>query len=218
MAANPTFRLLTVALVSLGFASEATAQRLVPGYVLLTSGDSLPGAIRLSSPVEQQLEVKFIPLAANQLLKFPAGKVRAYGYVTGDDTVRYVACPVQLGYPVVYCSRIAGQANAFYKTTTNDTVWLLLKQVLAGPVQLYERYDSQSSGAYSLRQYFLRKGRSLPINTYWWNFPKDAASFFKDHPALTTQLQTKRYRARDLKTVVGLYNKWQLASVKPTTQ
>lgn len=217
MAVNPTFRLLTVVLVSLWFDSEAMAQRLVPGYVLLTSGDSLPGAIRLSSPVEQQLEVKFVPLAANQLLKFPATKVRAYGYITGNDTVRYIACPVQLGYPVVYRTRVAGQGNTFNETTTNDTIWLLLKQVMAGPVQLYERYDSRSS-SYSLRQYFLRKGHSLPINTYWWNFPKDAATFFKDHPALTTQLQTKRYRARDLKTVVRLYNKWQLASVKPTAQ
>ena len=217
MAANPTCRLLAIVLVSFWFESGAAAQRMAPGYVLLTSGETLQGAIRLSSPIEQQQEVKFVSLAANQLLKFPALKVRAYGYVTGEDTVRYVACPVQVGYPVVYRTRVAGQASASHETTANDTVWLLLKQVMAGPVQLYERYDNRSS-TYSLRQYFLRKGRSLPVNTYWWNFPKDAATFFKDYPVLTTQLQTKQYRARDLKTVVRLYNNWQLASVRPINQ
>lgn len=87
---------------------------------------------------------------------------------------------------------------------------------MAGPVQLYERYDSRS-GSHSLRQYFLRKGRNLPVNTYWWNFPKDAATFFKEYPALTARLRTKQYHARDLKTVVRLYNTWQLASAKPAT-
>lgn len=118
MAANPTFRLLTVvlaSLASLGVESLAVAQRIVPGYVVLTSGESLQGAIRLSSPIEQQLEVRFIPLAANQVLKLPVTKVRAYGYVIGEDTVRYVACPVQLGYPVVFRSRVAGQSSASLK-------------------------------------------------------------------------------------------------------
>ncbi|WP_375434257.1 hypothetical protein [uncultured Hymenobacter sp.] len=217
MLADTTLRLLTIATVSLWFDGRATAQRLVPGYVILIAGDSLPGAIRLSSPIEQQREVKFVPLAANQLLKFSPEKVRAYGYMSAKDTVRYVACPVQLGYPVVYRTKVAGQDNTFIEKTTNDTVWLLLKQVMAGPVQLYERYDSHN-GAPSLRQYFLRKGHNLPVNTYWWNFPKDAAVFFKDHSALTAQLQTKHYHARDLKTVVHMYNKWQLATTKPIVQ
>lgn len=184
----------------------AAAQRLAPGYVIMISGDSIRGAIRLSSPFEQQLEVKFVPLTAERLVKLQPAQLRAYGYVQGHDTVRYAACPVQLGYPVQH--RIGGLAN--------DTTWILLKQLMAGPVQLYERYTASSGGRgnQSIRQYLLRKGKAVPINTYWWNFPKDAAAFFHDHPVLTTRLQARYYHARDLKTVVQLYNHWQLAATK----
>ncbi|MBC8082147.1 MAG: hypothetical protein H7Z21_02955 [Hymenobacter sp.] len=194
---------------------SAVAQRLAAGYVVLTSGDTIRGAIRLSSPIEQQMEVKFIPLAANQLFRLTPAKLRSYEYVYGEDTVRYVACPIQLGYPVIYRTRVRG---VLLKNPVNDTVWLLLKQIMAGPVQLYERYDrgyGSRGSAQSMRQFFLRKGKSLPVNTYWWNFPKDAAAFFNDHPFLTTRLQTRRYHARDLKTVVQLYNDWQLSALKP---
>jgi hypothetical protein len=187
------------------------AQRLAPGYVITASGDSIRGAIRLSSPMQQQFEVKFVPLLlADRLLKLAPSDLRAYGYVYNHDTARYVACPMQVGYPV-------RRSNGYM---ANDTSWLLLKQLIAGPVQLYERYTAGNTGwgnSHSSRQYWIRKGSAVPVNTYWWNFSKDAAAFFQDNPMLAVHLRAKHYQARDLKPIIQLYNSWRLDQEKATT-
>lgn len=189
---------------------EATiAQRLAPGYVIMASGDSIRGVIQLSSPTQQQFAVKFVPLSADRLLQLAPSDLRAYGYVHGHDTTRYVACPMQVGYPVRY-------SNGH---TANDTSWLLLKQLITGPVQLYERYTANGTGrgsALSSRQYWVRKGSAVPVNTYWWNFPKDADAFFQDNAILAAQLRAKHYHAHDLKTVIKFYNRWLLSKVEVT--
>ena len=154
----------------------AAAQRLRAGYVVTTGGNSLRGAIRVGgAPVDRQQRVRFVPLAGTGHLRLSPAQARAYGYVLGPDTVRYVA---------FYAPQRPG-----------GTEGLFLRQVVAGPVQLYERYvlTVGRGGALTRREWLVCRGHQPPVNTYWWNFTKEAAAFFRGCPALTADLQAGRY-------------------------
>lgn len=170
-------------------AGPTTAQHLLAGYVVTASGDSLCGALRVSnSPLEQQRMLHFVPLAGNRRLSLRPAQARSYGYVQGSDTVRYVSFSLPTG--------VSGTSDLF------------LRQLVAGPVQLYERYVATTGrGTASVRcEWLVRRAHYLPVNTYWWNFGKEALAFFRACPVLTAELQAGRYRPRDLPLIVRVYN------------
>ena len=165
------------------------AQHLRAGYVVTAGGDSLRGAIRVGgAPLDRQQRVRFVPLAGTGRLRLGPAQARAYGYVLGPDTVRYVAfnAPQRPG----------------------ETEGVFLRQVVAGPVQLYERYvlTEGRSAAPTRREWLVCRGHQPPVNTYWWNFKKEAGAFFRGCPALTADLQAGRYHSRDLERMVRAYN------------
>ena len=68
-------------------------------------------------PLDRQRRVHFVPLAGTGRLRLGPAQARAYGYVQGPDTVRYVA----------FCQSLSPGGG-------ED---LFLQQVVTGPVQLY---------------------------------------------------------------------------------
>lgn len=226
-------------LVLLLTSRAASSQHIFPGYVVTAGQDSLRGAIALHDDATQQRQVDFITAQGNQRQLLDARALRAYGYTTTRDTVRYVAVSMNLG-------RSGAQPEA-----------LFLRQLVAGPAELYQyRY---------VREYYTRPARlaAAPTTTYaptavnvshppvasshytpyppnapgfpplnatdarsgtgvalllrrrgqtgfviatQWSFPRDAAAYFADCPALAPDLQARRYRARNLPQLVQRYN------------
>ncbi|MFD1467389.1 hypothetical protein ACFQ48_04065 [Hymenobacter caeli] len=188
--------------------AAARAQRVCPGYVVLANGDSLRGAVYLTSDFEQQQFVKFVPLAADspKPLRLSDDVVRAYGYVQGPDTVRYRNCgPALASVPVVLAS--SRSAAALYPTS-RLRLGSLLKVLQAGRVQVYEQYLPVRGGNSFLRDVLLRTGTGAFVGTYWWNFRPRAAEYFADCPALAADLRAGRYPPRTLPAVVRRYNTW----------
>ncbi|GAB3856023.1 hypothetical protein GCM10028822_27780 [Hymenobacter terrigena] len=176
-------------------AGPAAAQHLLSGYVVMVGGDSLRGALHVSgSPLEQQRLIRFVPLSGSVRLSLGPAQARAYGYVQGTDTVRYVSFSLPTG--------VAGTRELF------------LKQLEAGPVQLYERYETTTGrGTASLRrEWLLRPARQQLVNTYWWNFAKEAPAFFRACPGLAIDLQAGRYHPSDLRRIVRIYNQCGVAT------
>jgi hypothetical protein len=178
------------------------AQHLVAGYVVTAGGDSLRGAVRVArEPLDRQRQVRFVPLADRDRdrlrLRLGPAQVRAYGYVRGLDTVRYVSVAMPTGP--------AGLHPVF------------LRQLVNGPVQLYERYVALSGRgtATSRREWLVGDARQGLVSTYWWNFDKNAAAFFRACPFLAADLQAGHYRARMLPLIVRRYNGCGAAAPAP---
>ena len=133
---SPVMRRLLWWLFLLGLApTAALGQRVCPGYVVLADGDSLRGAVRLTSDFEQQQFVKFIPLAADKMLRLTDEQVVVYGYVRGPDTVYYRNCgPALVAVPVVLAS---GRAAAMFPVS-RLRLGSLLRLLQTGWVQVYE--------------------------------------------------------------------------------
>ncbi|WP_125916409.1 hypothetical protein [Hymenobacter coccineus] len=188
-------------------AAAARAQRVCPGYVVLANGDSLRGAVHLTSDFEQQQFVKFIPLhaASTKPLRLTDAEVVAYGYVRGPDTVRYRNCgPDLASAPVVLA---VGQRAALFPIS-RLRLGALLRVLQAGRVQAYERYMPIRGGNSFFRDVLLRTGTGSFVGTYWWNFRPRAAEYFADCPALADDLRAGRYPPRALPLVVRRYNAW----------
>lgn len=201
-------RLLWSVLASLSLLpAAARAQRVCPGYVVLANGDSLRGAVHLTSDFEQQQFVKFIPLhaATAKPLRLTDGEVVAYGYVRGPDTVRYRNCGPELAsVPVVLAS---GQQGALFPLS-RLRLGSLLRVLQAGRVQAYEQYMPIRGGNSFFRDVLLRTGTGSFVGTYWWNFRPRAAEYFADCSALADDLRAGRYPPRALPQVVRRYNAW----------
>lgn len=168
---------LVGALLLLNF--SCLAQCLWPAYVVMHSGDSINGAIRLSPMHQQQARIKFVPLpGATQLVLRPE-EVRSYGYIKGIDTVRYLACSFPMGTVSSY-TKLVNRQHQVVNGMANLVMRLFLRQLVAGSAQLYERnVVNGGQGASASRRELLLSRRGQPIvNTYWWNFPKNAASFY----------------------------------------
>ena len=216
------------------------SQKIVPGYIVTAGQDSLRGAIAIHDDEVQQKQVDFITAQGNQRQLLDARAVRAYGYTTDKDTVRYVAVSMNLG------------------RTKDKTEQLFLRQLIGGPVGLFQyRYSrgysaqpsristeviqvptTSSSGKTTYtpvtRSYFsnpparsqafppltkasalsgtgvslllYRQGQRGFVEATSWRFPADAVAYFADCPALASDLQAKRYHARNLPQLVRRYN------------
>lgn len=198
-------RLLWILLL-LGPGPAARAQRVCPGYVVLANGDSLRGAVHLTSDFEQQQFVKFIPLTQTKPVRLTDAEVVAYGYVRGTDTVRYRNCGPELAsVPVVLA---ASRSAAALFPISRLRLGSLLRVLQAGRVQVYERYMPVRGGNSFFRDVLLRTGTGAFVGTYWWNFRPRAAEYFADCPALAADLRAGRYPPRTLPAVAHRYNAW----------
>ena len=110
------------------------SQKIVPGYIVTAGQDSLRGAIAIHDDTDQQKQVDFITAQGNLRQRLDAYQLKAYGYTTARDTVRYVAVRLDLG-------RIGGKPEQFF-----------LRQLVAGPVELYQYHYS--------RDYYARPDRT----------------------------------------------------------
>ena len=190
----------------LGLVPAARAQRLCPGYVVLASGDSLRGAVHLTSDFEQQQFVKFIPLAQAKPVRLTDAEVVAYGYIRGTDTVRYRNCGPELSsVPVVLA---ASRSAAALFPISRLRLGSLLRVLQTGRVQVYERYMPVRGGNSFFRDVLLRTGTGAFVGTYWWNFRPRAAEYFADCPELAADLRAGRYPPRTLPAVAHRYNAW----------
>ncbi|MET4074048.1 hypothetical protein [Hymenobacter sp. UYCo722] len=141
------------------------SQKITPGYIVTAGQDSLRGAIVIHEEAAQQKQVDFITARGNQRQRLDAYQLKAYGYTTEQDTVRYIAVSMNLG-------RDGGKTER-----------LFLRQLLAGPAELYQyRYS---------RDYFAQPSRiatevsrtpnlTIPVNTA---HPPVAVSRFTPVPA-----------------------------------
>ncbi|MDO7850998.1 hypothetical protein [Hymenobacter convexus] len=103
----------------------ARAQNIAPGYVVTVGLDSLRGGIILHDNTTQQRAVDFIPMRGNQRLHLDATQLKAYGYIHQQDTARYVSLPMNLG------------------TAGHQTELIFLRQLVAGPVEMYRYHYSR---------------------------------------------------------------------------
>lgn len=214
-------------------------QKIVPGYIVTAGQDSLRGAIALHDDMAQQQQVDFITAQGNQRQLLDARAVRAYGYTTDHDTVRYVAVSMNLG-------RSRGKREA-----------LFLRQLVGGPAELYQYHyvreyytrpariavtpptysaainlshppvasphytpyppgapsfpplnATDARGGTGVALLLRRRGQPGFVMATQWSYPRDAAAYFADCPALVPDLQARRYQARDLPQLVRRYNSY----------
>ncbi|MDB5234662.1 MAG: hypothetical protein JWR44_1655 [Hymenobacter sp.] len=205
---------LAAALLLLG--CSCSAQHLWPGYAVMLNGDSVLGAVRVSSAQQQQSHIRFVPLSGTMLLLLRPEEVRAYGYIKSNDTVRYISCSFPVGTVSSYTKLVNGQRQVVHGMATL-VMRLFLRELVAGPVRLYERnvINGSRSTSSGRRELLLARQGQPMVNTYWWNFSKNAAAFFNDDTVLATDLQHGRYRPRDLPQIVQRYNREQTAATSP---
>lgn len=210
-------RLLLLLLLGL-LALPGYGQEAVPGYIVTAGRDSIRGAVFLHDKLTQQVRVEFMSLHGTQRQWLNATQLKAYGYSSKRDTIRYVA--LGLNYPKQPAPRR-----------------IFIRQLVAGPVELLDYYynprlpvaaapnpagtpsagvptvfpplsavSARAGGGNSLL--LLRRGAQTSIiEITWWHFPVDAATYFADAPALAAELRQKHYRRRDILQVVRRYNR-----------
>jgi hypothetical protein len=134
-------------------------QSSVPGYVVTAGQDSIRGVVFIQDDFAQQAQVDFIPLQGNQRLVLNAFQLKAYGYIRKQDTVRYVAIALNYG-------KKSGVTNRIF-----------LRQLVAGPVELYQYY-------YNNRYFAPQTSAPAPKGTPLLRPTASTAA----HPALYTPL------------------------------
>ena len=137
------FRAL-VGLLLAGYAGHA--QKIVPGYIVTAGQDSLRGAVVVHDAETQQKQVDFITAQGNQRQQLDARSLRAYGYTTNKDTVRYLSVRLNLGF--------AGSSN-------NEP--LFLRQLVGGPVVLFRYCYTRTYSRQPAR--ILTTTRTVPMTT-----------------------------------------------------
>ncbi|MCI1188453.1 hypothetical protein MON38_13575 [Hymenobacter sp. DH14] len=147
----------------------AFGQNIAPGYIITAGQDSLRGAIVLHDATAQQRQVDFITAQGSQRQLLDARTLKAYGYTTEQDTVRYIAVTMNLG------------------RTGSTPEALFLRQLVSGPAELYQyRY---------LRSYNERQGRMAAAFSSSGSAPNGTHA---SHPALAAprfpySLNTREY-------------------------
>ena len=126
------------------------SQKIIPGYIVTAGQDSLRRAIIGHDEATQQTQVDFIMAQGNRRQRLDARQLKTYGYTTQKNTVRYMAVSMNLGR--------TAKAEA-----------LFLRQLVAGPVELYrycyshDYYNQPARVATDVRPNTSRSGATRPV-------------------------------------------------------
>lgn len=86
------------------------------------------------------------------------------------------------------------------------SVFMLRLTPQKGKCHLYEYYNT--SGEMGYTQTFLEKDRALTEVNYP-KFRKQLAEYFKDNKELAEDIANKKYKKKDLLTIIEVYNEWR---------
>lgn len=96
----------------------------------------------------------------------------------------------------------------FYAITKRKgfSVFMLRLTPKKGKCHLYEYYNTTGEMGYT--QTFLEKDRALTEVDYG-RFRKQMAEYFKDNKELAKDITNKKYKKKDLLTIIEVYNEWR---------
>ncbi|BDS15018.1 hypothetical protein [Aureispira anguillae] len=86
------------------------------------------------------------------------------------------------------------------------SVFMLRLTPERGKCHLYEYYNTSGDMGYT--QTFLEKDKKMTEVDYG-RFRKQMAEYFKDNKELSEAISKKKYKKRDLLTIIELYNEWR---------
>ncbi len=169
----------------------ASAQRM-DGYVILKSGDTLRGKIKVS-------EGMFIHKMYDRVVFFSQSEEKKeylpedlLGYQVGKETYR--VRPVRV--------------------SRKKVVGIILKEIINGYCSLYESYGvtrmntmNGVGSTWPQKSYYLyREGETAHPYSYY-NLRHGLDSYFDDHEALLLDIKNKKYRKEDIRDIVLCYNR-----------
>jgi hypothetical protein len=178
--------LLLLIVCSSRFGSAQTQMIWKKGYVLLTTGDTVKGEIRLNTKKEFDLYSKVtVKKSEDEKKTFSPQKAREYCF---EDTH--------------FVSRLVEGEGSFVKC------------VSLGAVNLYEhQYEWQSGNEIIYKsEYFIEKAHSTEIvRVRPGKFKKIVEEYMGDNAELVQQVKDKKYDFEQLTEVVQTYNSWAKA-------
>jgi hypothetical protein len=159
------------------------------GYVVLNTGDTVKGEVRLNSKKEVDLYTKVqLKISETEKKSYSPEKIKAYGY----EDIRFL-------------SRKVGGEPAFLKVLT------------AGRINIYEyQYELQrGSSIVSETEYFIEKTDkpdAEPQKLKMSKFKKIVADLMADHTDLVERVQSEdeEFELTNCLQVVQEYNEWSV--------
>lgn len=155
------------------------------GYIILTSGDSIKGDIKVNTKKELSLFQKVYFKQGESSKTYKPEQVKEYGY----ESNRFLA------------RKIDGEMQ-------------FLKVLSYGHIILYEwQYELQRGAEVVVeKEYYIEKndGTEKIEKTKPGKFKKNVAEYMADHTELVARVQKedKKYEIADMQSIVAEYNTW----------
>lgn len=154
-------------------------------YIIDINDMKIMGTLKLNTPAINSSQIKFKANGKEVFEKYRPDEIKEWG--TGGGLIyesKVYAISEQKGF------------SAFMLRLTPP----------GGKVQLYEFYNTQGDVGYT--QTFLERDRGL-TEVEFGRFRKQMAAYFKDHEELAKDITNKKYKKKDLLTIIEVYNEWR---------
>jgi hypothetical protein len=155
------------------------------GYIILNSGDSVRGDIKVNTKKELSLFQKISLKQGDAIKNYKPGQVKEYGF----ESTRFLA------------KKVDGEMQ-------------FLKVLSAGRINLYEFQFEMQHGSDIVveKEYYIEKndGTGELQKAKSGKFKKTVAELMADNATLVARVQSdnKKYEIADMQSVVDEYNEW----------
>ena len=151
-----------------------------------------------------QSKIKFYD-SSGKKVKIRPDEAKEISFNHRDENIRMLSRPNTLAYKNIF--------------STNNNIFLKLE--IDGDLKLFKHHFTRTSSqpmpgaggstmmvsnSYAVERYILQKGTGQLKQPKELSFRKDMMEYFSDCPALVEKIENRELRARDIKTIVNMYN------------
>ncbi len=152
-------------------------------YVIDQFDRKITGKVMMGTPAANSIEINFKD-GQGMIRKYRPDEIKEWG--TGN---------------LVYISKLFA-----FNSRAGVWVYMLRHTPKNSKCQVYEFYNATESVGYT-EMILERDGRMEVIN--YGRFHKQLAAYFKDYENLAKEISQKKYKKKELLTIVELYNAWR---------
>ncbi|MGH1338712.1 MAG: hypothetical protein ACRBFS_21540 [Aureispira sp.] len=152
-------------------------------YIIDQFDRKITGKVLLSTPAVNSVEINF---------KDKEGSIRKY---RPDEIKEW-----SIGN-LIYESKLFA-----FNSRAGVWVYMLRHTPKNGKCQVYEFYNATESVGYT--EMILERDNQMEVINYG-RFYKQLTTYFKDHESLAEEIGKKKYKKKELLTIVEIYNAWR---------
>jgi len=156
------------------------------GYVITNQSDTLHGVIKDSGLFTGNTSIRFIDEAGVKH-KFTARDIAGY---SKGDIIEYQS--LSIGWDTKFAEVVEDGPVRLLRTYEEDWGGIIT-----------DDYDDDIEKVY----YLVNKENSITTKVSMFNFKKRMSSYFSDHAELEAMILNKELRYRDIRVIVGTYNR-----------